>query len=168
MDVIFLDVDNVLNNVYTKDRVKGYRGIDDKKVKILKKLIDETGAKIVLSSTWRLEQGSDNPFRRRLEEALRNEGLHIFDATPDYFWNERAGEIMGWLDLYDGIDHIVILDDEDFFWAKYGLDKYWVNTGYGNCCERKGNIRMKGLTEKHVKYILDNYESFRYRSRRDA
>ena len=55
MNVIFLDVDGVLNNAYTTDRIKGYIGIDDNKVRLLKQIVDYFDAKIILSSTWRYD-----------------------------------------------------------------------------------------------------------------
>ena len=51
--VIFLDIDGVLNCSTTKDLCEFYTGIEDKKVAILKQIVDATDAKIVLISTWR-------------------------------------------------------------------------------------------------------------------
>ena len=59
MKVIFLDIDGVLNSDEYVDKVKKSdiqgieRDIDIEKVKLLKRAIDETGAKVVLSSSWR-------------------------------------------------------------------------------------------------------------------
>ena len=59
MKVIFLDIDGVLNSDEYFDRIKNLEitgieeQIDIKKVELLKKAIDETGAKVVLSSSWR-------------------------------------------------------------------------------------------------------------------
>lgn len=54
--IIFLDIDGVLNSADHLDHTKhcnGYSDISPKKVKLLKKIVDRTGAEIVLSSTWR-------------------------------------------------------------------------------------------------------------------
>ena len=59
MKVIFLDIDGVLNSDEYLDKVKNSdiqgieRDIDVEKVKLLKRAIDETGARVVLSSSWR-------------------------------------------------------------------------------------------------------------------
>ena len=53
MKVIFLDIDGVLNSLDCKEKIEGYLFVEDKKIALLKELIDATGAKIVLSSTWR-------------------------------------------------------------------------------------------------------------------
>ena len=59
MKVIFLDIDGVLNSAKYFDRIKNLEiteieeQIDIKKVELLKKAVDETGAKVALSSSWR-------------------------------------------------------------------------------------------------------------------
>lgn len=58
--VIFLDVDGVLNCHSTKDKCDGYIGIDDKKVSLLKEIVDTTGAIIILVSSWK-EWWTNNP-----------------------------------------------------------------------------------------------------------
>lgn len=51
--ILFLDVDGVLNGEHY-----GYGGVDDSLLFLLKTIIDETGCKIVLSTTWRLNQSA--------------------------------------------------------------------------------------------------------------
>lgn len=63
LDVIFLDIDGVLNP-YPNQRRNMEAGTDDtsilkldsKCMKVLKRIIEKTGAKLVLSSTWRCEE----------------------------------------------------------------------------------------------------------------
>ena len=62
MKVIFLDVDGVLNTKYSKSRCGRFIGIDKDKVAQLKRIVDETDAEIVLSSTWRLGYNKDGHF----------------------------------------------------------------------------------------------------------
>ena len=53
MKVIFLDIDGVLNNLETKDRITPMlMGIEDSKVELLLKIVSETNSEIVLISTW--------------------------------------------------------------------------------------------------------------------
>lgn len=47
MKIIFLDIDGVLNYENSKSKV------EEEKVKLLKEIVDKTGAEIVLSSDWR-------------------------------------------------------------------------------------------------------------------
>ena len=57
MKVIFLDVDGVLNNDGYFERTKNEKQnrieLDDENIKCLKEIIDLTGAKVVVTSTWK-------------------------------------------------------------------------------------------------------------------
>ena len=107
MKVIFLDVDGVLNSV------RDYYSIDlvtDSHFELLKELIDITGAKIVLSSSWRMGLS----IRGKLVQRLAEYGLEIYDTTPVLHFadRKRGDEIRAWLDKHEGITDFVILDDE--------------------------------------------------------
>ena len=84
MKVIFLDIDGVLNSDEYIDRAKNSQGIerhiDIDKVKLLKKAIDETGAKTVLTSSWR--NSKDIVLLRELFAKYEI----YFDATPFIKW----------------------------------------------------------------------------------
>ena len=55
MRIIFCDVDGVLNHKGCIDRSPGgFTGVVEEHILNLKRIVDETGAKIVLSSDWRL------------------------------------------------------------------------------------------------------------------
>lgn len=163
MNIIFLDIDNVLNNNKTRAHVRkdgiNYRGIDLSKVRILKDLVDRTDSKVVLSSTWRLEWEEDNPFRKQLEKKFGEVGVEIYDRTPDINWRLRAQEILEWLNGKE-VEHIVILDDEDFFWNRYGLAEYWVDTCTYPC--NPFNSLYDGIAKEHVNYIVNNYDKYLY------
>ena len=54
MNVIFLDIDGVLNNYATKARTPmGYTGINNSLAKRLSELVKETDSVVVLTSTWK-------------------------------------------------------------------------------------------------------------------
>ena len=54
MKVVFLDIDGVLNDDTTPSRTKSRLiFVDREKLLRLKRIVAATGAKIVLSSTWR-------------------------------------------------------------------------------------------------------------------
>lgn len=113
MKVIFLDVDGVLNSNDYIDEAKRLnkegieRYVDVEKIKLLNKAIKETGAKIVLTSSWRLGIDMSN-----LRELLARYGIWI-DATP-FINHERGLEIKQWMVEHPGTDDFVILDDEIF------------------------------------------------------
>ena len=70
LKIIFLDVDGVLNCKSTPDRCYGYIGIEDEKVNHLKRIVEETSAKIVLISSWK-EYWKKNPYKSH-QDCLAN------------------------------------------------------------------------------------------------
>lgn len=124
MKVIFLDIDGVMNTDFSESYVKAdngwtYIGIDNSKVKELKRIVDTTGAEIVLSSDWRyaFEVGAykqEVHTCKYLNNKLRKQGLKIYDKTPDIAKFERGLEISTWLDKHPEVTDYVILDDHSF------------------------------------------------------
>ena len=149
MKVIFLDIDGVLNSDEYVDRVKKSdiqgieRDIDIEKVKLLKRAIDETGAKVVLSSTWRYTKNA-----RYLKELLANYGIRV-DSTP-YIQDKRGLEIKKWLSENQGVEDFLIIDDEIFDSFDEGLMKKLVKISNGN-----GRSLGEGLLPKDVDEIIE-------------
>lgn len=113
MKVIFLDVDGVLNSDEYFDKTKSLNmqgieeDIDIEKIKLLKKAINETGARVVLSSSWRYTRNG-----QQLKELLSNYQIYV-DSTP-FIQNKRGLEIKQWLLENQNVEDFVILDDEIF------------------------------------------------------
>lgn len=126
MKVIFLDIDGVLNNqIMYEDRedIIGTRGgrLSRKCIGLLNDLTDATGAKIVVSSTWRIDED--------VEDYLKEAGVtgEIIGKTPvlrDRF-SLRGNEIHAWIvqneellgESYDKYWRFIILDDDsDMLW----------------------------------------------------
>ena len=171
--VIFLDIDGVLNDYKTKDRIGRIIGVNDDLIIYLKQIVDLLDADIVLSSSWReycdkslISDGVDNwlgcskkRYGRYLNIRLGKFGLKIADKTEEFpRWVDRGPEILNYLDKHPEIEYFVILDDEDFRWRRYGLEGHWINT-----VEDTGEwyFRNDGLKSEHVDYIRDNMEKFR-------
>lgn len=131
MRVIFLDIDGVLNCTSSKSECGAYKGIDDKKVVVLKELVDKTQAKIVLASSWkeswykeqRLKDCQDE-LANYLDRKLRRQRLYILDKIEE---GHRAEEIQKYVATHP-VEAFVILDDEDADYQKYCLDKFWIKT----------------------------------------
>lgn len=123
MKVIFLDIDGVLNYKNFKKVVCGFIFVDDEKVKLLKKIIDRTEAKIVLSSSWRMdrfyeskrEKPRDYNLYQRLVKKLKEYDLTIYSHTPILTGGYRGKEICQWIQDWQGelIESFVILDDDN-------------------------------------------------------
>ena len=76
MKVIFLDIDGVLNSDRT---LYEYISLEDDLILNLKKLVDKTGAKIILSSSWRNIPDAI----RQLMEKFDHYGLFISGMTTE-------------------------------------------------------------------------------------
>ena len=132
MKVIFLDVDGVINLVWplpskeergARDELEfeifakdGYRILsypNYRAVKLINKLTEETGAKIVVSSSWRSVNGNTWRIRKTFEEC----GLsgEVIGETPFLSWSGvRGNDIKAWLDKTKlSIESFLILDDDD-------------------------------------------------------
>ena len=115
MKVIFLDLDGVLN-VQSQERDKYGSLFHQNLVDNLKRIIDETDAKIVISSTWRHSGLSV------MQDMWKSRNLpgEVIDITID-LWSKdfkdvsRGEEIQHWLDIHTGIQSYVIIDDDTDF-----------------------------------------------------
>ena len=126
--VIFLDIDGVLSpRWWDSDKQSDNYGrlFDAKAVANLSKIVEETEAEIVISSSWK------NVGLVELQNMWRDRNLpgKIVDITPDYmsdelllkedssnmdYLYERGSEIQGWLLLHgDDVSRYVIIDDMD-------------------------------------------------------
>jgi alpha-amylase/alpha-mannosidase (GH57 family) len=116
MKIIFLDVDGVLNTPKTIKKF-GFDFIDNILVALVARIVRETEAKIVLSSTWRVQEKDKNI----VIQALSQHGLELFDCTPviersggwtEGGWVRRNEEIQAWLNNNQA-QKFAILDDFD-------------------------------------------------------
>lgn len=115
--VIFLDIDGVV----TSSRDNGFRDFNLHVIHWLRFCCAESGAKIVLSSTWR--HSHDKAFW----QTIFSEHVHDDWATPsgkrqmiDGHLKSplRGDEIMEWLDRNPDVTKYVILDDDSDFYDK--------------------------------------------------
>jgi hypothetical protein len=71
----------------------------------LKRVVENTQSKIVLSSTWRLDPIG--------VLAAEHWGLPPFDVCPDMPGSARRQEMFDWLRRHSDIERLVVIDDED-------------------------------------------------------
>lgn len=154
MKIIFLDIDGVLNNQFSKSRCGQFIGIDNDKVKLLRKIVDATGAKIVLSSTWRLGYNRAgyclDKNHKYMNNKLRKQELRIYSVTPNLHGDCRGAEINQWLKehKHENIENWVVLDDEFFpDFNAYDIPQHLVETFFYS--------EYGGLTEEHVEKAID-------------
>ena len=111
MKVIFLDFDGVITippRWYLKADL----------IKNVKRIVDATGAKIVVSSAWRMDSVEETiekmigwpkrcPRNKMLNWLIDN----LYDVTHTYR-GLRGDEIKDWLDEHSDVENYVIMDDD--------------------------------------------------------
>jgi hypothetical protein len=114
MKAIFLDIDGVLNTPKTIKKF-GFDFIDDILLALVARIVRETDAAIVLSSTWRIQEKD----RNIVVQALERHNLKIHDCTPviersggwtEGGWVRRHEEIQAWINQ-NPVDKFAIIDD---------------------------------------------------------
>ena len=135
MKVLFLDIDGVLNGSdwfhknhearlkhrveygngaeFAKDFMHPMGHLDPLSISFLNKIVEETGCKIVISSTWR-KFSTLSEIRGFLSQKGFKHPLSIIDKTEDFNIGYARGlEIHNWLnECKDKVDSFVILDDD--------------------------------------------------------
>lgn len=150
MKIIFLDIDGVLNSVqYDRSRTHEQGNIDETRLPLLKEIVDETQALIVLSSSWRKHWSKEScqcdNIGKELNDIFSKYQLSIYDRTPCSDNNDRADEIRMWLANNDNVETFVIFDDIPFGWG-VDLQEHLVKTD-----SRIG----RGLEEKHIQKAIE-------------
>lgn len=117
MKIIFLDIDGVLNN---QQCLKKREFLSMELIEHLNKIQKATGAKIILSSTWRLGLTDDaqvidsglHPYLDQLIQIFRDLDIPLIGRTgrsDDYM---RGQEILDWLEKHQDVENYVIIDDD--------------------------------------------------------
>ena len=133
--VIFLDIDGVIctrlsTNISMLLRLPLERQLfDPLSLFWLRWLVRHSGAKIVLSSSWRDALEVDDPlcraFIKNLYGCLARNQTPIADAAPRLPSCDKGEEILEWLDKHP-CSQYVILDDHDCFALGPQVRERWV------------------------------------------
>ena len=143
MKIVFLDIDGVLNS----RQYDAHRGINDgnvdvSRLELLKQLVERTGAKIVLTSSWRRHWNScgepNDKTGEELQAVFERYGIQLYDKTPEIN-GDRVKEIKAWLDVHPDVLNFVIIDDTQFGWGEF--ESNVVKTNY---------LIGRGLEERHI------------------
>jgi hypothetical protein len=118
--IIFLDFDGVLTNQHTD-----WKTFDPECVKHLKRIIDETNADIVISSSWRLNMTTYGLQKLFEPYELQDKVIGTIPELEEGVFM-RGKEIKKWLDN-NPTDNFVILDDDD---DMEPLKHKWVQTNF--------------------------------------
>jgi hypothetical protein len=143
MKVIFLDIDGVLNCDKTPNPRKFPYIVDKKLLVRLKKLLDRTGAKVVLSSTWRCDPVG--------LFAAKHWGVPFIDVCPDKPRSPRGKEITSWLADHPKVTRFVVIDDEDDELDDLPLFQPSSKTGITQEISKGVERYLKGETEETIR-----------------
>jgi len=120
--IIFLDIDGVLNTQqYAIQSEERMDAINPVSVSILNKMLEVSGAQVVVSSSWRMCFSIEE-----LTVILQNKGLRypILDYTPVLDSGVRGQEISKWIDTNKdhGLwfnEYLILDDDSDMlYWQR--------------------------------------------------
>lgn len=154
MRVIFLDIDGVLCTMESLKEPFLYVGAHDRHqrfdkvcVSRLNKFCKQTGAKLVISSCWRLGRTVG-----QLKQIFKAEGVEaeIIGKTPYIITTNykefRGAEILSWIDShrkkYGEIDYVVIDDDRNDIIDYIPKDKFiYIRNG----------LNYRGLLTRHFR-----------------
>ena len=123
MKVMFFTVDGVLN-FPDSDAVapSGAKGVAEANVKSLKKIAQESGAKLVLFGAWKKQWDFDDvkctPDGIYLNKKLGRKGLHILDKTRDDL--PMGDDITDWLNRHPNVTEYCILENLEYIeWVEW-------------------------------------------------
>lgn len=196
MKVIFLDNDGVIclsNNWgsrYKKQKEWGGRKLsmtswdmpveyrfdnfDEKAIKVLNTILEETGAEIVVSSDWRLHANLEQLGEYYLSQGISKKPIAVTELFKDIFpseWSqlrfraelelERSMEIQNWLEQHPEVTNWVAIDDLDMsieflsghFAAKDGSDSKPGLSNFVHTPRSNEGIKQSGIKEKIIKFL---------------
>ena len=145
MNIIFLDVDGVLNSIeYLTEKYNSLKRIlkqeemlDTACIKNLKEIVDKTNSKIVITSSWKI---CDLDI---LNKVFSKYDLKIYGITKNY-GDKRGKEIREWLSINKDVCNYIIIDD-DMFEDYVGLENNIIRTSM---------YSGRGLNSIHVKEAI--------------
>lgn len=149
MKVIFLDIDGVLNRLGSIEQQRtihtfqGFVGFEPELVERFNNLVSETGAVIVLSSSWR---NSKNWRSDMFQNGLNIKKL--IDRTPHLPGKIRGYEIDAWLKVHANVENYVIVDDDNDMLPWHGRHMFQTNYASGLTIEIAEKIKTF-LNELH-------------------
>jgi len=198
MKVIFLDNDGVIclssnwGSRHKKQKEWGGRKLsmtswdmpveyrfdnfDLKAVKVLNKILETTGAEIVVSSDWRLHANLEQLGEYYTSKGIIKKPIAVTDLFKDIYpseWSglrfraelelERSMEINHWLENHPEVTHWVAVDDLDMsveflgdrYSAKDGSDSKPGLTNFVHTPRSWEGIKQSGVKEKILKYLVD-------------
>ncbi|MBQ0084071.1 MAG: hypothetical protein KBS52_04825 [Clostridiales bacterium] len=134
MKILFLDFDGVVNSGAYRENFELYEAnpIEPQKLELIKRIADETSAKIVLTSTWRKFWREDGPQDNEkgilIERLFGDCGLKVCSKTPELDFFCRDKEVKAWLESNPEAEAYCVLDDLSEFFEEPSVKEHLVLT----------------------------------------
>ena len=148
---------------------------DEKAVKVLNSILEETGAEIVVSSDWRFHANLDELGDYYVSQGILKKPISVTHRTEDInpeLWRvmrfradlelERSIEILDWLEKNPQVTHWVAIDDlnmsvdylSNHFTAKNPDDESKPGlTNFVHTPKSNEGIKQSGVKEKVLKFL---------------
>ena len=148
---------------------------DEKAVRVLNSILEETGAEIVVSSDWRFHANLDELGDYYVSQGILKKPIAVTHRTEDInpeFWRvmrfradlelERSIEILDWLEKNPQVTHWVAIDDlnmsvdylSNHFTAKNPDDESKPGlTNFVHTPKSNEGIKQSGVKEKVLKFL---------------
>lgn len=146
MKAIFLDIDGVLNCDATPNPRSLPYIVDKKLLTRFRKLVADSKAKVVLTSSWRIDPVG--------LYAARYWRVPFHAKCPDLPDAPRRDEILSWLRTHTRVDRFVVLDDEDDDLDELPLFQPSGKTGLTPEICRGALSYLKGETDRDMRAAL--------------
>lgn len=149
---------------------------DEKAIKVLNSILEETGAEIVVSSDWRFHANLEELGDYYESQGIIKRPIAITSRTEDVnpeLWKvlrfradlelERSIEILDWLEKHPEVTNWVAVDDLDMsvdFLSKHFMHKDSENdekpglTNFVHTPRSNEGIKQSGVKEKILKFLL--------------
>lgn len=148
--LILLDIDGVMVQAASWKRVEilndGFTSFNARAVSVLQKIISETGASIVLTTSHKYKYNLD-----QWKDIFATRGINAnIDRLEDNLtYLNRKEEILRWFSINNDVDDFVIIDDDKSLnGLPSNLKQKLVQTS-----------PMIGLTEEHIEQTFKIFES---------
>ena len=177
LSVIFLDIDGVLlpfpptTRAQSSSKQQEQRLFPDCTLQALDTLLSHTGAKLVLSSTWRVREDFRNDILDCFQSYHREQGSKSLSAVEG-FWSwtdvnmhsERQHEIQDWIEKHQP-NHLnpiiwLALDDEELVEGE--VNAKFKHMFQGHVVKTVSSV---GLTKKDVEQGIKLWEAQQQRNR---
>jgi hypothetical protein len=151
-----------------------FDNFDDKAIKVLNSILEETGAEIVVSSDWRHHASLEEIGEYYLSQGIIKAPIAFTSTTEEVeheLWKvlrfradlelERSIEILYWLNKHPEVTNWVAVDDLDMsveylskhFAHKDGLDEKPGLTNFVHTPKSNEGIKQSGVKEKILKFL---------------